>query len=121
MTWVSGPPPKLFLHVWFLNHIEKVKKFTGKDKQIGLFAKDMKKKKKKKKCEAGYQLIPLYEKDHISSSNFSGKQSLVLILRCSSVNKLTELTWLFLSYVPISATVSKHKVIGFPNISGRTT
>ena len=44
VTWVSGPPPKLFLHVWFLNHIEKVKKFTGKDKQIGLFAKDMKKK-----------------------------------------------------------------------------
>ena len=42
-----GATPKLFLHVWFLNqnpNIEKVKKFTGKDKQIGLFAKDMKKK-----------------------------------------------------------------------------
>ena len=70
-----GATPKLFLHAWFLNqnpNIEKVKKFTGKDKQIGLFAKDMK-KKKKKKCEAGYQLIPLYEKDHISSSKFLWK------------------------------------------------
>ena len=44
-----------------------------------------KKKKKKKKrfswCDAGYQLIPLHENNHISSSNCSGKQSLVLILR----------------------------------------
>ena len=92
----ATPPPQLFIHVSLLNqnsNMENIKKFTGKDKQIGSFAKDLKKKKQKEKkfswCEAGYQRIPLHEKDHISTSICSGKQSLVLIFRCGSVKKIS--------------------------------
>ena len=68
-----GATPKLFLHAWFLNqnpNIERVKKFTGKDKQIGLFAKDMKKKKRRKSVKLATSLFH-YMKKTISPAQIS--------------------------------------------------